>query len=166
MKLKLNSKSAEETRNIAAVLGRATKGALAVLLRGDYGAGKTTFVQGLGAGLGVREPIRSPSYNILRRYEIGERVLLHVDLYRTGSQADIDELAIGDLLQEDGVLAVEWPAERADYSLDIPTLTVDFGIPTGAMSDGGEEEPRVLLFDCDEECPIALVEVLVAFSDR
>lgn len=77
-----------------------------VLLGGDLGAGKTVFAGGIGEGLGVVEPVISPSYILSRRYE-GFLPLVHADIYRLGSSAEIDDL---DLLGDaaDGVLVVEW----------------------------------------------------------
>jgi tRNA threonylcarbamoyladenosine biosynthesis protein TsaE len=84
-----------------------------VLLAGDLGAGKTVFAGGIGEGLGVDEPVISPSYLLSRRYE-GLMPMVHADIYRLGSTAEIDDL---DLLGEaaDGVLVVEWghAAEQA-----------------------------------------------------
>src|SRR5438094_9544820 len=103
------------------VLARLITEPVAFLLSGDYGAGKTTFVQGLAHGLGIAEAVRSPSYNIVRTYE-GRVPLVHVDLYRTAAQADVDELALGELLPERGVLAVEWARQETDLQLDIPQV--------------------------------------------
>ena len=167
MKLKLTTYSADETRALGTVIGRMLQEPVAFLLSGDYGAGKTTFVQGLGIGLAVTESIRSPSYNILKRYDSGRRPLVHVDLYRTKGQADVDELAIGELLPQNGVLAIEWPVERGDYNVDVPRVPVRFIVPPEASNDGDEMEERKLEFIVDDiETPISVIEVLVALADR
>lgn len=77
-----------------------------VLVAGDLGAGKTVFAGGIGDGLGVDEPVISPSFILSRRYE-GLLPMVHADVYRLGSSAEIVDL---DLLTEaaDGVLVVEW----------------------------------------------------------
>ena len=77
-----------------------------VLLKGGLGAGKTVFAGGLAAGLGVQEQVTSPTFVIARRYE-GFMPLLHADVYRIGSSAEIEDL---DLLGEasQGLLVVEW----------------------------------------------------------
>jgi tRNA threonylcarbamoyladenosine biosynthesis protein TsaE len=85
--------------------------AVLVLLRGDYGTGKTTFVQGLAAGLGITGPTRSPSYLIVQVYGSLGRPLVHADLYRVHSPAEVDELGIGELAGDDALIAVEWPGE-------------------------------------------------------
>jgi tRNA threonylcarbamoyl adenosine modification protein YjeE len=167
MQLRLTTRSADETRALGTVIGRMLQEPVAFLLSGDYGAGKTTFVQGLGIGLAVTESIRSPSYNILKRYDSGRRPLVHVDLYRTKGQADVDELGIGELLPGDGVLAIEWPVERGDYRIDVPRVPVQFFVPAGADNDGDEMEERELLFTVNvDETPISIIEVLVALADR
>jgi tRNA threonylcarbamoyl adenosine modification protein YjeE len=167
MKLKLTTYSADETRALGTVIGRMLQEPVAFLLSGDYGAGKTTFVQGLGIGLNVTEPIRSPSYNILKRYDSGRRPLVHVDLYRTKGQADVDELAIGELLPGNGVLAIEWPVERGEYDVDVPRVPIRFTVPPEASNDGDEMEERHLEFTVHEiDTPISVIEVLVALADR
>lgn len=78
-----------------------------VILAGPLGAGKTTFAGGLAEGLGVEEPVTSPSFVIMRRYDSGFLPLIHVDVYRLGSLGEFDDL---DVLEEgrDGVVVVEW----------------------------------------------------------
>src|SRR5688500_7498802 len=179
MRLTLTTHSADETRALGTVIGRMLEDPVAFLLAGDYGTGKTTFVQGLGVGLNVSEPIRSPSYNILKRYDSGRRPLVHVDLYRTRGQADVDELAIGELLPQGGVLAIEWPPEHGEYDVDIAKVHVSFSLPGGTNGfallpgetddtphDFDEVEERVLVFEVDDQTtPISVIEVLVALAD-
>ena len=69
--LELETGSAEATRRLAARIGQLVAGPLVILLGGDYGTGKTTFVQGLAKGLGIDGLVRSPSYNIMKKYEGG-----------------------------------------------------------------------------------------------
>src|SRR5215210_6452329 len=80
-----------------------------VLLTGDLGAGKTTLTQGIGAGLGVRGPVTSPTFVIARVHPslIGGPPLVHVDAYRLGSLAEVDDLDL-DASLEDSVTVVEW----------------------------------------------------------
>jgi tRNA threonylcarbamoyl adenosine modification protein YjeE len=179
--LRLTTHSPDETRALGTVIGRMLQDPVAFLLIGDYGTGKTTFVQGLGIGLNVTEPIRSPSYNILKKYDSGRRPLVHVDLYRTKGQADVDELAIGELLPNGGVLAIEWPPDQGEYNVELPQVSVRFlvpdsalqatdllpGIPDSAPHDFDEIEERQLEFIVDEmTTPISVIEVLVALADR
>lgn len=95
-----------------------------ILLRGEVGTGKTAFVKALGAAMGVRDTVTSPTYAIAARYE-GPRPLAHIDAYRLG---DPDAEEIGMLLEtigEDAVAAVEWP-ESVVEALPGARLEIDF----------------------------------------
>lgn len=85
-----------------------------VLLTGDLGAGKTTLTRGIGAGLGVRGPVTSPTFVVAREHPplADGPGLVHVDLYRVGTDAEIDDL---DLASSDAVTVVEWGAGRAEH---------------------------------------------------
>jgi tRNA threonylcarbamoyladenosine biosynthesis protein TsaE len=89
---------------------------LAVHLRGELGAGKTTLVRGLLRGLGVTSTVRSPSFTLLETYESGAHTVLHVDLYRLAGSGDVASLGLRDEMQPGVLLLVEWP-ERATDSL-------------------------------------------------
>jgi tRNA threonylcarbamoyladenosine biosynthesis protein TsaE len=78
-----------------------------VVLTGPLGAGKTTLVQGLGEGLGSRQPVRSPTFVIVREHRDGRLPLVHVDAYRLGGVVELDELDIDSPLPS-SVVAVEW----------------------------------------------------------
>jgi tRNA threonylcarbamoyladenosine biosynthesis protein TsaE len=79
-----------------------------VLLQGPLGAGKTTLAQGVGAGLKVDEPVRSPTFVLMTRHDGGVLPLYHADLYRLESIREVEELALAEQAA-DGVLLVEWP---------------------------------------------------------
>ena len=98
----------ERMRAFGAALGRVAVAGDRFLLDGPFGVGKTTFVQGLAAGLGVTEPISSPSF-VLEQQHHGRLPLYHIDLFRLGrlEPALLDELE--EDLFGDGVAAVEWP---------------------------------------------------------
>ena len=87
-----------------------------LLLSGDLGAGKTTFVRGLAEGLGI-DPgdVSSPTFTLVHEYRGGRLTLYHVDLYRLGSAAT-DDLGLEEIGARDGVLAIEWP-DRLTHAL-------------------------------------------------
>jgi len=107
-----------------------------LLLYGNLGSGKTTFMQGLAKGLGIKRRIISPTFIITRRYEINaqpERVnlkyLYHIDLYRTDSK-DLKGLGLTDILQEkDIITAIEWPEKLGKFlpkkRLELNFTTID-----------------------------------------
>ena len=99
--------SVDETRALAAELaGVVLKGDL-ILLSGDLGAGKTAFVQGLGQGLGVTEPITSPTFTLEQRYD-SDPMLHHLDVYRLEHLNEVLDLGLSELLDSGGVVVVEW----------------------------------------------------------
>jgi tRNA threonylcarbamoyladenosine biosynthesis protein TsaE len=100
------------TRRIGERIGKLLRAGDVVLLSGDLGAGKTVLAQGIGRGLGVRDPIKSSSFVIMNEYD-GRLRLYHADLYRLEDPAQVAELAI-DELAANGVLVVEWPERAPD----------------------------------------------------
>jgi tRNA threonylcarbamoyladenosine biosynthesis protein TsaE len=111
--LDLASASAGATRDLAAALAVVCVPGDVLLLSGDLGAGKTTFAQGFGRALGIDEPVTSPTFTLVRQYEVapgptGVRTLLHADVYRLDSLGEIADLGLGQLVEDGGVALVEW----------------------------------------------------------
>lgn len=105
--LELTVRTAHEMRELGrALAGRLRAGDL-VVVSGALGAGKTTLVQGIGTGLGVREPVLSPTFVIARVHRDGRVPLVHADAYRLGSVAEVDDLDLDASLPE-SVTVVEW----------------------------------------------------------
>ena len=103
------SHSEEETHSIARELAARVNPGDVVLLSGNLGAGKTAFVRGLAAGLGVDpDEVSSPTFTIVHEYRGGRVTLYHVDLYRLEKTAT-DDLGLEEMGVADGVLAIEWP---------------------------------------------------------
>jgi tRNA threonylcarbamoyladenosine biosynthesis protein TsaE len=99
--------SADDLRALAAALGRVVAAGDVVGLVGDLGAGKTTFVQGLAAGLGAGAAT-SPTFTLVHVHEGGRLPLYHVDLYRLDREAELEDVGLDDLYRQPGVVAVEW----------------------------------------------------------
>jgi tRNA threonylcarbamoyladenosine biosynthesis protein TsaE len=110
--LETTTGSADATRALAAALAPLCRAGDVVLLIGDLGAGKTVFAQGFAAGLGVAGPVTSPTFALVRHYRCGPAsavtALIHADVYRTGSAAEVTDLALAELVEEDAVAVVEW----------------------------------------------------------
>jgi tRNA threonylcarbamoyladenosine biosynthesis protein TsaE len=118
-------RSPEDTAALGAAVARALAGrAGAVLyLQGPLGAGKTTLARGLLRALGVEGAIRSPTYTLLEPYEIGDRSLVHLDLYRLNDERELEPLGLRDYPPERCWWLVEWP-ERAGSRLPAADLVV------------------------------------------
>ena len=148
--LVLDSSSADETRRIGGSLAQALPRPAIVLLRGDYGAGKTTMVQGLAAGLGVRGAVRSPSYNIVKLYRGESGSLIHVDLYRAHGPAEVDELGIWEFVGADSIVAIEWPGELVPSAQEYSLLTIEFELlPVVGTDEPGAGARRRLKLEAD-----------------
>jgi len=119
--------SAEETQALAAELAASLPVDATLALHGDLGVGKTTFVQGLARGLGVGEPVTSPTFNIFTLHRGDARTLVHLDAYRLENAAQLDALMLDDFLISPYCLAVEWPENIAAW-LPAGTLHLDLGI--------------------------------------
>ncbi|HET6370424.1 MAG TPA: tRNA (adenosine(37)-N6)-threonylcarbamoyltransferase complex ATPase subunit type 1 TsaE [Nitrospiria bacterium] len=117
------TRSPEETRRVGESIGRELSGGEVLALSGELGAGKTTLVQGIAKGLGVRTPyVASPTF-ILVSTHFGRVVLHHVDLYRLDGEAQAEEMGLLDYFSNDAVAVIEW-ADRALSLLPAERLTV------------------------------------------
>jgi tRNA threonylcarbamoyladenosine biosynthesis protein TsaE len=99
--------TAMETRALAARLASLCRPGDVLVVSGELGCGKTTFVGGLADGLGIEENITSPTFVLMRTYASGFLPLVHVDVYRIGTSLEFDDLEVFEL-GRDGVVAIEW----------------------------------------------------------
>ena len=104
----LESKSPEDTFQIGMRLGQLAKAGGVYTLTGDLGVGKTVFTQGFAKGLGIDEPVNSPTFTILQIYEGGRLPLYHFDVYRIGSVEEMDETGFEEYMTGEGVSLIEW----------------------------------------------------------
>jgi tRNA threonylcarbamoyladenosine biosynthesis protein TsaE len=119
--------SAEATRQLAAAFASALPDDSVLALHGDLGVGKTTFVQGLAFGLGIHDPVTSPTFNLFSLYLGNPRRLLHVDAYRLEGSAQVDALLLEDFMISPWIAAIEWP-ERINDWLPAETWHFELGI--------------------------------------
>jgi tRNA threonylcarbamoyladenosine biosynthesis protein TsaE len=109
-----DSSSAEQTEALGAALSSTLRAGDIVLLYGEMGAGKTTFVRGALRALGNTGPVTSPTYTIARHYDEGPVPVAHLDLHRLGGLEDEDPAFLADHLDPRGIAFVEWPQIAAD----------------------------------------------------
>lgn len=107
MNARYRTTSAEDTAAFAHALADLVVGGELMLLVGELGSGKTTFVKGFGAALSVHEPITSPTFTLAQRYR-GRLVVNHLDAYRIVDLAEVDDLGLSELVDEDAITLVEW----------------------------------------------------------
>ncbi|MFN2544209.1 MAG: tRNA (adenosine(37)-N6)-threonylcarbamoyltransferase complex ATPase subunit type 1 TsaE [Actinomycetota bacterium] len=105
--LELSAPTPQTMQDLAASVASLLGGGDVVVLTGDLGAGKTTFVKGAAPALGVDEPVSSPTFTLVRRYR-GTRPVHHVDVYRLDRIQDVLDLGLEDLFDSEGVTFVEW----------------------------------------------------------
>lgn len=132
--LRLETHSAGETRNLGEAIGRLLHEDAIITLTGELGTGKTTLVQGLGAGLDVQEAITSPTFVLINRYRCADsRQLQHADCYRlANAPLEMWDIGLGDLFWSDDVVVVEW-ADRIPKLL--PPEYLDIAINYGDGDD-------------------------------
>lgn len=104
----IESHSAADTFAYGKALGEKAAPGEVYTLVGDLGVGKTVFTQGFAAGLGIMEPVSSPTFTILQSYEEGRLPLHHFDVYRIGDVSEMEEIGCEDCFYGDGVCLIEW----------------------------------------------------------
>ncbi len=125
------TRSAKEMQAIAADLGREllAHSETVLALHGDLGVGKTTFTQGLAKGIGIQDPVTSPTFGIFTLHRSMPMSLIHLDAYRLDHSHQLEVLMIDDFLRPPYVLVVEWPEKIADW---LPQETLHLWLSIGA----------------------------------
>lgn len=144
------SRSAAATRALGARLGAAARPGDVIAMDGPLGAGKTELARGIARGLGVEEPVASPTFVIVAEHE-GRVPLYHVDCYRIAGAGDALAAGILDERAADGVTVIEW-AERLGAAL--PAGRLDVAI------DGAGDEPRAVVLRATDPRHALLLEAL------
>ena len=128
----IETRSPEETFQFGEKLGREAKPGQIYTLNGDLGTGKTVFTQGFAAGLGITEPVNSPTFTIVQIYEEGRMPFYHFDVYRIGDVEEMDEIGYEDCFYGEGVCLIEW-AELIEEILPehVKTVTIEKNLEKG-----------------------------------
>ena len=130
------TQSPEQTEAVGAALGRVVRPGTVIAYQGDLGAGKTAITRGLARGLGITEPVTSPTYTIVNEYLSGRLPLFHFDMYRLSCAEDLWDIGWEDYLERGGVCAVEWSENVAD-AMESPIWV--------RIEKTGEESRRITL---------------------
>lgn len=122
--MEIIAKTREETIAAAERFAAQLQGGDVVLLTGELGAGKTTFTKGIALALGIKEPVTSPTFTIIKEYKGEKLALYHMDMYRLSG--DITELGLEEYLgRKDGVCVVEWCATR-DFHARVFEIALEY----------------------------------------
>lgn len=104
----LETRSPEETFQIGMNLAKQARPGQVITLTGNLGGGKTIFTQGFAKGLGITEPVNSPTFTIVQVYESGRLPFYHFDVYRIGDVGEMDEVGFDEYVMGEGVSLIEW----------------------------------------------------------
>lgn len=107
-RLEWDSYSPEDTFAIGKRIGEQAQAGQVYTLIGDLGVGKTVFTQGVAAGLGIKEPVNSPTFTIVQVYEEGRLPFYHFDVYRIGDVEEMEEIGYMDCFYGEGICLIEW----------------------------------------------------------
>ena len=128
MGIRLSTDGADETRDIGATLALILRPGDVVSLTGEPGAGTTSFVQGVGRGLGVTQQVVSPTFTLVREYDGSELRLYHLDVYRLTRIQDVIDLGFEEMVDSGGVTFIEWGDVIEDL-LGENYLQIEFTVP-------------------------------------
>jgi len=160
---RFHSLSTEATEALGEQLGRALPAGAVLALDGELGAGKTAFVRGLARGLGIAEPVSSPTFTLMIEYE-GRLPFYHFDAWMAGRGSQFLDGGGADYLGSEGVCAVEWASRVADF-LPMPRLGIALGhrSPEERLIElrllSGEDTPLAALLEAALGAPNASEEM-------
>ena len=136
----------EETFEVGRKIGMNAKPGQIYTLTGDLGVGKTVFTQGVAAGLGITEPVNSPTFTIIQEYEEGRLPFYHFDVYRIGDLEEMEEIGYDDYFFGQGICLIEWaelieellPEKRIEVTIE-KDLEKGFEYRKITIEERGEE---------------------------
>ena len=123
--MQITTHSADETQALGQKLASRLAPGDVIAYFGDLGAGKTAFTRGLAQGLGIADPVTSPTYTIVNEYLSGRIPLFHFDMYRLSSSDELFDIGWEDYLSRGGVCAVEWSENVEDALQDAIRVTIE-----------------------------------------
>lgn len=123
--MQITTHSADETQALGQKLASRLAPGDVIAYFGDLGAGKTAFTRGLAQGLGITDPVTSPTYTIVNEYLSGRIPLFHFDMYRLSSSDELVDIGWEDYLSRGGVCAVEWSENVEDALQDAIRVTIE-----------------------------------------
>ena len=123
--MQITTHSADETQALGQKLASRLAPGDVIAYLGDLGAGKTAFTRGLAQGLGITDPVTSPTYTIVNEYLSGRIPLFHFDMYRLSSSDELFDIGWEDYLSRGGVCAVEWSENVEDALQDAIRVTIE-----------------------------------------
>ena len=123
--MQITTHSADETQALGQKLASRLAPGDVIAYFGDLGAGKTAFTRGLAQGLGITDPVTSPTYTIVNEYLAGRIPLFHFDMYRLSSSDELFDIGWEDYLSRGGVCAVEWSENVEDALQDAIRVTIE-----------------------------------------
>ena len=123
--MQITTHSADETQALGQKLASRLAPGDVIAYFGDLGAGKTAFTRGLAQGLGITDPVTSPTYTIVNEYLSGRIPLVHFDMYRLSSSDELFDIGWEDYLSRGGVCAVEWSENVEDALQDAIRVTIE-----------------------------------------
>ena len=139
--MKLIVNSAQQMQDLGRVFAQSAEAHDLLLLNGDLGAGKTTLTQGIGRALGIKRPVKSPTFTIVREYPEARLPLYHMDFYRLEDD-DLSSIDLNAYLAEPGIVVIEWPEivqeQLPETFLEITIKRVD---------DSWDSTKRIVKFD-------------------
>ena len=142
----LETHDPEETFEVGRKIGMNAKPGQIYTLTGDLGVGKTVFTQGVAAGLGITEPVNSPTFTIIQEYEDGRLPFYHFDVYRIGDLEEMEEIGYDDYFFGQGICLIEWaelieeilPEKRIEVTIE-KDLEKGFEYRKITIEERGEE---------------------------
>lgn len=130
--MKIESFSSKDTYQMGFDMGEKARSGEVYCLLGELGVGKTVFTQGFARGLGIEEPINSPTFTIIQEYEGGRLPFYHFDVYRIADVEEMDEIGYEDYFYGDGVCLVEWANLIGEIlPEDVTSITIEKELKKG-----------------------------------